>query len=303
MSTMRYIPGDIVGVYTIIDRFPGNKDKLLCRCNICGSVVDVFVSNIHRQKMCRNCRQSNNIKPKADLSGQKFGRLTVIGWVQHNGRGTWKCVCDCGSQVLVKTNSLTSGHTKSCGCYMRERTSESNSRNLSGQRFGRLTVIKRADNYQVPSGQRLTKYVCLCDCGNEVEVLSSNLVTGNTTSCGCLGSSKGEFYTQEFLHSNNVPFTKQQTFRDLRSKKNAMLKFDFALWSGNRLICLVEYQGEQHYYPPSRRKTFGELQRNETDALKREYCQKHELKLFELRFDDDLSNRLNEVLNYYLKNK
>lgn len=44
------------------------------------------------------------------------------------------------------------------------------------------------------------------------------------------------------------------------------------------------------------------LQRDETDALKRGYCAKHNIKLFELRFDKDLSRQLNEVLEYYRKN-
>lgn len=51
---------------------------------------------------------------------------------------------------------------------------------LTGQRFGRLTVLSRAENVG-----KQTAWLCRCDCGNEKIVLSCNLKTGNTLSCGC----------------------------------------------------------------------------------------------------------------------
>lgn len=52
---------------------------------------------------------------------------------------------------------------------------------LTGQRFGRLLVVKRAENIG-----KQTAWLCMCDCGNETIVASWNLKTGNTSSCGCL---------------------------------------------------------------------------------------------------------------------
>lgn len=53
-----------------------------------------------------------------DLTGQRFGKLTVIEFAGHapNRKTLWKCKCDCGNETLVKTNALRSGATKSCGC-------------------------------------------------------------------------------------------------------------------------------------------------------------------------------------------
>ena len=56
---------------------------------------------------------------------------------------------------------------------------------ITGQTFGRLTVLGRGENHVFPSGQTRPTWRCLCDCGNEVTVLARNLTTGNTTSCGC----------------------------------------------------------------------------------------------------------------------
>lgn len=53
---------------------------------------------------------------------------------------------------------------------------------LTGKRFGRLTVIRRCEN---KNGGRFLAWTCKCDCGKTVDVLGCNLRTGNTQSCGC----------------------------------------------------------------------------------------------------------------------
>lgn len=52
-----------------------------------------------------------------DLSGRKFGSLTVLKYVgTQGGRAQWRCRCDCGNESAVRGSYLTSGHTISCGC-------------------------------------------------------------------------------------------------------------------------------------------------------------------------------------------
>lgn len=57
-------------------------------------------------------------------------------------------------------------------------------KDLTGMRFGRLVVIKRVEDYILPKGRKCVRWLCKCDCGNEVVVFSNNI--GKTTwSCGC----------------------------------------------------------------------------------------------------------------------
>lgn len=56
---------------------------------------------------------------------------------------------------------------------------------MTGQRFGKLVVLKRAEDYVLSSGRKLVQWLCLCDCGKEILVIGENLKKGNTTSCGC----------------------------------------------------------------------------------------------------------------------
>lgn len=57
-----------------------------------------------------------------DLTGQRFGKLTVLERVYPPNRKSayWKCLCDCGNEKVVKGGNLTSGNISSCGCLLRK---------------------------------------------------------------------------------------------------------------------------------------------------------------------------------------
>ena len=57
---------------------------------------------------------------------------------------------------------------------------------LTGQRFGRLVVLERAEDHVTKSGKKVKQWNCLCDCGNEKIVRHGELRNGHTKSCGCL---------------------------------------------------------------------------------------------------------------------
>ena len=63
--------------------------------------------------------------------------------------------------------------------------------NLSGQKFGYLTVIKRIEDYIQPNGSHKTQWLCKCECGKEINLCATTLKTGNTKSCGCLKKERG----------------------------------------------------------------------------------------------------------------
>ena len=75
-----------------------------------------------------------------DLTGQKYGRLTVIRRGETvNKRTRWVCLCECGREITAEAYNLKTGHTNSCGCVQRERTSEANM--THGKRNTRLYRI------------------------------------------------------------------------------------------------------------------------------------------------------------------
>ena len=123
-----------------------------------------------------------------DLTGKRFGRFIVISRANNSkdGRTMWLCKCDCGNERIVAGKSLRNGHTKSCGCLNKETVSEKSFKDRVGERFGRLVVVSRADDYIAPNGSKHVMWKCVCDWGNEVTVDVCQLVNGKTKSCGCL---------------------------------------------------------------------------------------------------------------------
>lgn len=117
---------------------------------------------------------------KDDLTGRKFGRLTVI---KYEGGSKWTCECDCGNIVQVPTGKLKSGHTRSCGCLARDTTRVSNKAKAStadeviGRKYGYLEVI----DYD-PASKVCT---CRCDCGNIGKYDYNDLIYKVKKSCGC----------------------------------------------------------------------------------------------------------------------
>lgn len=122
-----------------------------------------------------------------DLTGKKFGRLTVLERdLSVKNRTKWFCKCDCGTVLSYSIDGydLKTGHTKSCGCYAKEKRKE-RADDLSGQTFGRWTVLER-DN----SSDNKVKWICQCSCELKTikSVLADKLKSGESKSCGCLKS-------------------------------------------------------------------------------------------------------------------
>ena len=62
------------------------------------------------------------MKKARDLTGNKYGRLTVVSRAESKTRRIkWNCICECGNTSIVSGENLMSGHTKSCGCLLSER--------------------------------------------------------------------------------------------------------------------------------------------------------------------------------------
>lgn len=75
---------------------------------------------------------------KKDLTGKRFGRLTVLqeSAERKNNKIMWLCQCKCGKQLLVRAGSLVEGNTKSCGCLRNEKVAEAARKYLRTHGYG-----------------------------------------------------------------------------------------------------------------------------------------------------------------------
>jgi hypothetical protein len=61
-----------------------------------------------------------------DITGQRFGRLIVLSFARSDLRSRiyWKCRCDCGQEKVLRGDHIVNGHTRSCGCLLRQSIKE-----------------------------------------------------------------------------------------------------------------------------------------------------------------------------------
>lgn len=233
-------------------------------------------------------------KIKNDLTGQKFNRLTVLELdEERSGRRTyWKCQCDCGTIKSVRSDGLISGTTKSCGCYKIEDFVNRIKKDLTGQKFGKLTALYPTDKR---SGHHIVWH-CKCDCGNECDVAGAMMTIGHVNSCGCI-TSIGEANIQNILQENKIVFEKQKIFPDLISESGGYLRYDFYLPEYNRLI---EFDGEQHYEEISFYSSTLEYRQNK-DQLKNNYAKMKNIDLVRIPYTEKNNITLDLILsNQYL---
>ena len=114
--------GKKFGKLIVSKRLPNNKRSeavWLCVCD-CGRTKIVKTNNLTSGKIT-HCGCSKRCKRNDSIIGKKFHRLLVVSFSHYSGRtSVYNCVCECGNKNKSTKNALTTGRTKSYGCYIKE---------------------------------------------------------------------------------------------------------------------------------------------------------------------------------------
>lgn len=170
-----------------------------------------------------------------DLTGQRFGRLVVLGRAENKGKDTmWHCRCDCGNEKDIRGASLQAGLTKSCGCLSKETTSKVRFKDISGRKIGMIEVLSRVPSVKNESKKR-TYYKCRCSCGNVFVTERERILNGNTKSCGCYKSEQSHKRFFKDISGQRFGKLKVIEFYGNSERGNAMWKCQCDC--GNVVIC------------------------------------------------------------------
>lgn len=127
-------------------------------------------------------------------------------------------------------NTLTNGKSKSCGCI--KFNNPLNLNDLTGKKFGRLTVIgrdiKRDENERKLGKHSVAHWLCKCDCGNPKlsSVVGYQLTSGHTQSCGCYAS-------EQIAKRNKKYSTKVNKYIDNKDGTTSLI-------DDNKNMCLID---------------------------------------------------------------
>lgn len=232
------------------------------------------------------------------LIGQKIHKWTVLDIQMINKGGRNRphaiCECECGTIKPVWVINLINNSSKDCGCGRKRMLRETRTKNLVGQRFGKLTVVELLEESD-KFNRRL--YRCRCDCGNEIITSSICLIGKHTSSCGCL-TSYWNMHINNFLTENQICHKVEYpvVIDDVR------YRFDFYLPQYNLFI---EYDGQQHYEPmrfygSNKEKNEEELRKvQERDKIKNKYCEENHINLLRIPYWE--TKNIETIINNHLQ--
>lgn len=157
-KTPDFITGDQFGSLTVISgprlKHIGGKSRCLykAKCN-CGAVKWLRKESL---KIAASCGCQNI---KIDLTGQRFGRLTILSSAPSINRKThWNCVCECGQLITTRADSLIEGNTQSCGCLRTDRCPIKHGHNLGGKKTRTYTAWAGMKQRCLPNHRDAYKY-------------------------------------------------------------------------------------------------------------------------------------------------
>lgn len=156
-----------------------------CKCDCGGEKIALGYDLVHGRTVSCGCKNiGKKSKRRLDLVGNRYNTLTVISRNEELSKPNstyWNCVCDCGAEVVMSNSNLRFKEKPShLGCPLKK--PPYNFDDLTGRRFGRLTVVKTCGR----NDQKKILWKCKCDCGGEKIVSSTLLKNGKVASCGCL---------------------------------------------------------------------------------------------------------------------
>ena len=165
--------GKRYGHLTITGIKKGGKGGVIAKCVcVCGNECErrlTYLIETKRDNFCNDCFNGKSYK---DYIGKVYGYLTIKEIITKKHKKQAVCICKCGNKTTVQMNYLFNGNIVSCGCFGHKTTY------LKNIKFGHLRIMKKSKNTE--GG---LYYICKCDCGNEIEVLESDLFTGKITCC------------------------------------------------------------------------------------------------------------------------
>lgn len=125
---------------------------------------------------------------------------------------------------------------------------------IAGSRYGRLTVIKRVENYVSPKGCKKARWLCLCDCGKQHIATQNQLNRGIVKSCGCLKEEIARKQQQtliksgtahpRFKHGGTVEHKQERLYRvwaNIRKRCTNPNDKNYKHYGGRGISCCPEW--------------------------------------------------------------
>ena len=296
----KMLHGDIYGYE--LTNYINSHTKVLIKCKIHGTFEQI-PNNHLTGKGCIKCSgkeklsTSDFIKKAVNIHGLKYD-YDRVNYKSNNIKVEIKC--DAHGIFLQEP----SNHLMGYGCLKCGGNFKSDTSNFINKSNVKHNFLFNYDMVNYINAKTKVKIKCLKH-GIFGQVPNKHL---SGDGCPFCEKSKGELLIKNLLETYNINYKSQYSFPDLKNKRK--LYFDFGILNNKgNLEYLLEYNGEQHYiYKKQFNMTEEEfLISQHRDKLKQDYCEKNNIPLYIIKYDEDINEKFNlfctkNVCDEYMEN-
>lgn len=271
--------------------YKGCKTKICIICPEHGEFWQTPDNHVNSKQGCPKC--ANNIQLTADefinkakqIHGDKYDYSKVI-YTNYFTNVIITC------PLHGDFEQMPSNHLKGFGCYYcgRKRTNDSKIIDLKESISKAANIHNNFYNYsKVKFNKTSDKVIIVCPIHGEFIQIWNNHLQGE--GCPKCKKSRGEKTIAKYLESKNITYIEQYKINIPKDiNKSGIAYIDFYLPDYNTFI---EYNGEQHYVPKNQ---FGGItnftRQQKRDQYVRNYCQSNDINLIEIKFNENINNKL-----------
>ena len=276
------------GQIVLLGEYVNSKTKTEALCRKCGYVWKCQPYDLYKGHGCPKC--ANNVKKDTETFKKEVYELvgdeyTILGEYVNTH-----------AKILIKHNVCGNEFYMSPKSFLRD-----------GQRCPKERYIRSAKSNLISQGNPQTKNKLLqeiCEkegflikdtykgsnvkirfkhlkCGHEFETTPYSFLNIGTRCPKCRGS-KGERVIREYLEDKNISFKEQYKIENCKNIRE--LPFDFAIFDNGKLICLIEYDGSQHFHKKFNNSEESFMRLKENDKIKNNYCKNNNILLIRIKY-------------------
>lgn len=269
--------------------FNSSYEKLLWRCPENHEFWSQF-STIRYGFGCPVCAKQS--QPSMDFIKEEFEKRNylLISEEYINCKAKLKYICNYHEEIGIQEIRWSNFHNQNQGCRLCGSNKKALSKLKTHDKYSKEVYDLVGDEYKVIGDyKRGNEYILMRHelCGTEYNVAPYSFLQGSR--CPNCNQSKGEKVIEQHLQDKNINYKIQYRFDDC--KYTYTLPFDFAIFDDNgRLVHLIEYDGEQHYYPIDFAGKGEEWANNEykrtkrNDNIKESYCKTKNIDLISIPY-------------------
>lgn len=285
--------------FEVLGEFKNRKTHTKFKHKICGYEWLTTPDNFLRDSGCPNCNKTRkNITTesfKKEVSDLTNGEYELVGKYYNATKKTTFKHKVCNRIYEVTPHQFISSGSRCPLCWNESKLGKLQK---DTTQFIQEVIEKYEDEYTIVGeymGARIRTEVRHNKCDNIFKISPDNLLRGK--GCPHCFESKGEKRIAKYLKKNDIEYVPQFKIAECRNIKP--LPFDFAIFNDNKLVCLIEYDGKQHFevIPGwGGKEMFNELIKR--DNTKNQYCKENKIKLIRIPYwqEKDIESILQKEL-------